>query len=133
MEVAYVVTWLVLYVCGGTLIALCVYPLRKHFFIAFFTGALGTVWILIPIPFTEENWAPLFVTLFFQVLLDPEADYAFAATFAVLGTAVVVAATLLLYALTFTFSRFVRPRTKVGPSSLPEPAITEAVIEKESK
>ena len=67
---------------------------------------MGVLWVVVPIPFSDQDWAPLYVTLMFQLFLDPEADYAFSATVAVLGSAVVIAATLLLLGLNYTFNRY---------------------------
>ena len=97
MEGAYWVAWVVLYVFGIALITLCVYPFRRRFYLAFFIAGMGVVWMLVPIPFDEVNWSPLFVALVFQVLIDPDASYAFSATAALLGSATIIAATLLLY------------------------------------
>ena len=105
MEGAYWVAWIVLYVFGIGLIALCVYPLRRHFYIAFFVGAMGVFWMLVPIPFNEVHWAPLYITLTFQVFLDPEANYAFSATAATIGTCTIVAATIVLYGFNFGYRR----------------------------
>lgn len=99
MEGAYWVAWIVLYLFGIGLIALCVYPLRRHFYVAFFLGMMGVFWMLVPIPFNEVHWAPLFVTLSFQLFLDPQANYALSATAATVGSFTILAATLVLYGL----------------------------------
>ena len=103
MEGAYWIAWIVLYVFGIGLIALCVYPLRRHFYLAFFIGLMGFFWMLVPIPFDEVHWAPLFVTLTFQVFLEPDANYAFSATAATVGTFTILAATLVLYGFNFGY------------------------------
>ena len=103
MEGAYWVAWIVLYLVGIGLIVLCVYPLRRHFYLSFFLGAMGVYWMLVPIPFSEVHWAPLFVTLTFQLFLDPEANYAFSATAATVGSFTILAATLALYGLNFGY------------------------------
>ncbi len=113
MEGAYWIAWIVLYVFGIGLIALCLYPLRRHFYIAFFLGSMGVFWMLVPIPFNEVHWAPLFVTLTFQLFLDPEANYALSATAATIGTFTILAATLVLYGFNFGYrhiAEFVRHR-----------------------
>ena len=97
MEGAYWVAWIVLYIFGIGLIALCLYPLRRHFYLAFFIGLMAVFWMLVPIPFNEVHWAPLFVTLTFQVFFDPEANYAISATAATIGSFTILAATLVLY------------------------------------
>lgn len=99
MEGAYWVAWIVLYIFGIGLVALCVYPLRRHFYVAFFIGMMGVFWMLVPIPFNEVHWAPLFVTLVFQVFFDPDANYALSATAATIGSFTILAATLVLYGL----------------------------------
>ena len=103
MEGAYWIAWIVLYVFGIGLITLCVYPLRRHFYVVFFIGLMGFFWMLVPIPFDEVHWAPLFVTLTFQVFLDPDANYAFSATAATVGTFTILAATLVLYGFNFGY------------------------------
>lgn len=103
MTFGYWIAWLVLYVFGIALILLCVYPLRKHFYIAFFVGAIGVFWMLVPIPFNEHYWAPLFVTLTFQLFFDPDASYAVSAAAATLGTLTISIATLLLFLLGSTY------------------------------
>ena len=113
MEGAYWIAWIVLYVFGIALIALCVYPVRRHFYVAFFLGMMGVFWMLVPIPFNEVHWAPLFVTLTFQLFLDPEANYALSATAATIGTFTILAATLVLYGFNFGYrhiAEFVRRR-----------------------
>ena len=105
MEGAYWVAWIVLYAFGIGLIALCVYPLRRHFYVAFFVGVNGVFWMLVPIPFTDENSAPLFVVLAFQLFFDPEASYAFSAAAALVGSAIILAATFALYAFNTAFHR----------------------------
>ena len=115
MEGAYWIAWIVLYVFGIVLITLCVYPLRRHFYIAFFLGTMGVFWMLVPIPFNEVHWAPLFVTLTFQLFLDPEANYALSATAATIGTFTILAATLVLYGFNFGYrhiAEFVRRRLR---------------------
>lgn len=107
MEGAYWIAWIVLYVFGIGLIALCVYPLRRHFYIAFFLGSMGVFWMLVPIPFNEVHWAPLFVTLTFQLFLDPEANYALSATAATIGTFTILAATFVLYGFNFGYRHIV--------------------------
>ena len=103
MTTGYWIAWLVLYVFGIGLILLCVYPLRKRFYIAFFVGAIGVFWMLVPIPFNEHYWAPLFVTLTFQLFFDPDSSYAVSATAATLGTLTISVATLLLFLLGSTY------------------------------
>ncbi|MCY4129309.1 MAG: hypothetical protein OXG15_08725 [Gammaproteobacteria bacterium] len=103
MDGAYWVAWIVLYIFGIGLIVLCVYPLRRQFYLAFFLGMMGVFWMLVPIPFNEVYWAPLFVTLIFQVFFDPEANYALAATAATIGTFTILAATLVLYGFNFGY------------------------------
>lgn len=105
MSGAYWVAWITLYITGIALITLCVYPLRKRFYLAFFVGAIGVFWMLVPIPFNEEHWAPLFVVLTFQLFLDAEASFALSATAATLGTLAIVAATLILYGFNTAFRR----------------------------
>ena len=105
MDSAYVLAWITLYVMGIGLIALCVYPLRKRFYLAFFVGAMGVFWMLVPIPFDDEHWAPLFVVLTFQLFLDAKASYALSATAATLGTVTIVAATLAIYAFNTAYRR----------------------------
>ncbi|MCY3857660.1 MAG: hypothetical protein OXG25_01985 [Gammaproteobacteria bacterium] len=115
METAYWVAWIVLYAFGIGLIALCVYPLRRRFYLAFFLGAMGVFWMLVPIPFNEVYLAPLFVTLIFQVFLDPEANYALSATAATIGSFTILAATLLLYGFNLGYrhmSEFVHRRIR---------------------
>lgn len=115
MEGAHWIAWIVLYVFGIALIALCVYPLRRHFYFAFFLGTMGVFWMLVPIPFNEVHWAPLFVTLTFQLFLDPEANYALSATAATVGTFTILAATLVLYGFNFGYrhiAEFVRRRLR---------------------
>ena len=118
MEGAYWIAWILLYVFGIGLIALCVYPLRRHFYIAFFLGMMGIFWMLVPIPFNEVHWAPLFVTLTFQLFLDPEANYAFSATAATIGTFTILGATLVLYGFNFGYrhiAEFARRRLRTTP------------------
>ena len=105
MESAYWVAWIVLYLFGIGLIVLCVYPLRRHFYLAFFLGMMGVFWMLVPIPFNEIHFAPLFVTLIFQVFLDPEANYALSATAATIGSCTILAATLVLYGFNLGYRR----------------------------
>lgn len=137
METAYWIAWIVLYVFGIGLIALCVYPLRRHFYLAFFLGMMGVFWMLVPIPFNEVYLAPLFVTLIFQVFLDPEANYALSATAATIGTFTIVAATLVLYGFNLGYrhiSDFVHRRLrtvgKFRTATLAEPE--ENVIESDA-
>ena len=113
MESAYWVAWIVLYAFGIGLIALCIYPLRRRFYLAFFIGMMGVFWMLVPIPFNEVYLAPLFVTLTFQVFLDPEANYAFSATAATIGSFTILAATLVLYGFNLGYrhiTEFIRRR-----------------------
>ncbi|MCY4094974.1 MAG: hypothetical protein OXG05_07590 [Gammaproteobacteria bacterium] len=115
METAYWVAWIVLYVFGIGLIALCVYPLRRRFYLTFFIGTMGVFWMLVPIPFNEVYLAPLFVTLIFQVFLDPDANYALSATAATVGSFTIIAATLVLYGFNFGYrhiSEFVHRRLR---------------------
>ena len=115
METAYWVAWIVLYVFGIGLIALCIYPLRRHFYLAFFLGMMGVFWMLVPIPFNEVFLAPLFVTLIFQLFLDPEANYALSATAATIGSFTILAATLVLYGFNLGYrhiSEFVHRRLR---------------------
>ncbi len=115
METAYWVAWIVLYVFGIGLIALCAYALRRHFYLAFFLGLMGVFWMLVPIPFSEVHFAPLFVTLIFQVFLDPDANYALSATAATIGSFTILAATLVLYGFNFGYrhiSEFVQRRLR---------------------
>lgn len=115
MEGAYWIAWILLYLFGIGLIALCVYPLRRHFYVAFFLGTMGVFWTLVPIPFNEVHWAPLFVTLIFQVFLDPEASYALSATAATIGSFTILAATFVLYGFNFGYRHitdFVRRRLR---------------------
>lgn len=97
MESAYWIAWIVLYAFGIGLIALFVYPLRRRFYLAFFVGSMGVFWMLVPIPFNDVHWAPLFITLTFQLFLDPAANYALSATAATVGTFTILAATIVLY------------------------------------
>ena len=97
MESAYWIAWIVLYAFGIGLIALIVYPLRRRFYLAFFVGSMGVFWMLVPIPFNDVHWAPLFITLTFQLFLDPAANYALSATAATVGTFTILAATIVLY------------------------------------
>ena len=103
MEDAYWLAWIALYVFGIGLIALTVYPLRRYFYVAFFVGMMGVFWMLVPIPFDEVHWAPLFVTLTFQVFFDPAANYALSATAATIGSFTILAATLALYGFNFGY------------------------------
>ena len=103
MEAAYWVAWVVLYIFGIGLIALFVYPLRRHFYLAFFLGMMGVFWMLVPIPFNEVHLAPLFVTLIFQVFFDPDANYALSATAATIGSFTILAATLVLYGFNLSY------------------------------
>ena len=103
MASEYWVAWIVLYVFGIGLITLFVYPLRKHFYLAFLVGGMGVYWMLVPIPFDEQHWAPLFVVLIFQVFFDPDVSFAFSATVALIGSTTIIAATLALYAFNSAF------------------------------
>ena len=105
MEGAYWTAWILLYVFGIGLIALCVYPLRKHFYLAFFLGSMGAFWMLVPIPFNEGNYAPLYIALTFQLFLDPNASYALSATAATIGSFTILAATLVLYGFNVGYRR----------------------------
>ena len=107
MDGAYWIAWVTLYVFGIGLIVLCVYPLRKHFYLAFFVALIGTYWMLVPIPNNEEHSAPLFMSLVFQLFIEPDASFAFSATAALIGTLTIVAATLLLYAINTAYKRAV--------------------------
>ncbi len=105
MDGAYWIAWIILYLFGCGLIALCVYPLRRWFYVAFIVGSMGVLWMLVPIPLGEGHWAPLFVTLIFQLFFDPEANYTFAAAVATVGSTAIIAATLLLYVCNTVFRR----------------------------
>lgn len=108
MDGAYWVAWITLYVFGIGLIGLCVYALRRHFYIAFFVALMGAYWMLVPMPFDGTNSAPLFISLTFQLFIDPEASFAFSATAALIGTSTIIAATLLLYGFNSAYRRAVR-------------------------
>ena len=101
----YWVAWLLLYLFGGLLTLLCVYPIRKHVYLALFVAGMGILWMLIPIPFNSDYSAPLFVVLLFHLFFEPDASYAFSATAAILGSATVLAAVLLVYALNLVIGK----------------------------
>lgn len=94
----YWLAWLALYGFGLVFIGLCVYVIRRFFYLALLVGGMGILWMLIPIPSESGIYAPLYVVLLFQMFFEPDASYAFAATAAILGSGTVVAAVMLVYA-----------------------------------
>ena len=83
---AYALGWSVVVVGSLLLAGLVYYALRRHKTTAWLLICLGLFWTLCPWRFDEEHYAPLFVVLIFEALLEREADPTQVITFALLGT-----------------------------------------------
>ena len=61
--------------------------------------------MLVPIPFIEDFSAPLYIVLLFQLFIEPDVSYAFSATTAIVGSATVIVAVLVIYILNLTLGK----------------------------
>lgn len=98
----YFFTWFLYYLAAISLIALCVYPIRRHRIAATFVVGMGILLCLIPWTFDPSHSAPLFVVMAFQLLLERDADIADVMTMFVMGTGAVI----LLCAVLFVYAKF---------------------------
>lgn len=98
----YFFTWFLYYVAAISLIALCVYPIRRHRIFATFVVGMGVLLCLIPWPFEPSQSAPLFVVMAFQLLLERDADIADVMTMFVMGTGAVI----LVCTVMFVYAKF---------------------------
>lgn len=93
----YIVGWIVVAFCGLALMALIVWPIRKHKILSAYVILMGSYWMFFPWKFDDAHFAPLYIVFLFQTFIEEGIDYSEVVAAAVIGTTLITVIMLMVY------------------------------------